>query len=406
MTRPTCYLLEEGRRVRSNLDARQRSLRQGSCLHEQQPFEAHPPHPSGLGPFGLLLFGIALLLSFAPLPATGTGLETKKQVLVLFTGPSHLPAYALINQGIKSTFSLNPDPHIEYFIEYMDVYRDPSPGHYRGLLDLYRRKYSGVALDLVITISSPALRFAVEHGDELFPLTPVVYAGVLPKELEQINLGTNFTGVYAEVDFAGQLELILNVQPRTRRVVFINGVSSIDLALQGLFREAAEAFSDRLEFIYLSHLPLEEIEAQVRGLPPDTVVLLSTFTVDAKGRGYVTADIAALLVDASSVPVYICFDSFMGSGVLGGWVFSFEMIGRKAAETGARILQGEVVPPVVSMGYGVHLHTFDWRQLRRWQISEDRLPAGSLVLFRTPSFWDLYRQKAIGALSSSCCKAV
>jgi hypothetical protein len=63
---------------------------------------------------------------------------------VLFSGPSHLPAYALINQGIKSTFSLSPDPHIEYYIEYMDVYRYPSPGHYRGLLELYRRKYSGV----------------------------------------------------------------------------------------------------------------------------------------------------------------------------------------------------------------------------------------------------------------------
>jgi hypothetical protein len=251
----------------------------------------------------------------------------------------------------------------------------------------------------VITISSPALRFAVEHGDELFPLAPVVYAGVLPKELEQISLarelhgsarGSRFrraVGAHspgAAPDQAGCLRQ-WGLHDRSR--------------LAGLFREAAEPFTDRLEFTYLNHLPLEEIEAQVRGLPPDTVVLLSTFTVDAKGRGHVTADVAALLADASSVPVYICFDSFMVPGVLGGWLFSFEMIGRKAAETGSQILQGGGVPPVVSMGYGVHLHKFDWRQLQRWRISEDRLPAGSHVLFKTPSFWELYRLHALGALT-------
>ncbi len=347
---------------------------------------------------GLLLFTLALLVCLLPKPATGEGTGTKNRVLVLFTGPSHFPAYALINQGIRSTFSLSPSPHIEYFFEYMDVYRNPSQNHYQGLLELYSRKYSDVELDLVITIGSPALQFAVDHGDEIFPLTPVVYAAVLPEELKQINLDGNYTGVQAEVDFAGQLELILKIQPRTRRVVFLAGSSSVDLALLGLFRKAAEPFTDRLEFIFLNDLPLEEIETQVRDLPPDTVVLLSTFTVDAKGRGYVTADVVTLLTNSSNVPIYNCFDAVMGFGVLGGWLFSFEMIGRKVAETGSQLLQGGVPPKVVSMGYGVHRHTFDWRQLQRWQISEDRLPAGSLVLFRTPSFWDLYRRKAIGGL--------
>jgi transcriptional regulator with GAF, ATPase, and Fis domain len=347
---------------------------------------------------GLLLFVLALLWCFLPEPATGEGPESKDHVLVLFTGSSHLPAYALINQGIRSTFSLSRDPHIEYFFEYMDVYRNPSPDHYRALLELYRRKYSGVELDLVIAIGSPALRFAVEHGDEIFPLAPVVYAAVLPEELEQINLDGNYTGVLAEVDFAGQLELILEIQPRTRQVVFLAGSSSVDLALLGLFRKAAEPFTDRLDFLFLNDLPLEEIEAQVRDLPPDTVILLSTFTVDAKGRGYVTADVATLLTNSSNVPIYSCFDSVIGSGVLGGWLFSFEMIGRKVAETGSQLLQGGLPPQVVSMGYGVHRHMFDWRQLQRLQISEDRLPAGSLVLFKTPSFWELYRSKAIGGL--------
>src|SRR6185503_11897977 len=33
----------------------------------------------------------------------------------------------------------------------------------------------------------------------------------------------------------------------------------------------------------------------------------------------------------------------------------------------------------------------DWRQLRRWGISEARVPAGTLVRFRQPSAWDRYK---------------
>jgi signal transduction histidine kinase len=34
---------------------------------------------------------------------------------------------------------------------------------------------------------------------------------------------------------------------------------------------------------------------------------------------------------------------------------------------------------------------FDWRELQRWGISENRLPPGSRVYFRTPSLWSQYR---------------
>ena len=40
---------------------------------------------------------------------------------------------------------------------------------------------------------------------------------------------------------------------------------------------------------------------------------------------------------------------------------------------------------------------FDWRELQRWGISEARLPAGSVVLFRQPSVWVQYRSYIVGA---------
>jgi PAS domain S-box-containing protein len=44
---------------------------------------------------------------------------------------------------------------------------------------------------------------------------------------------------------------------------------------------------------------------------------------------------------------------------------------------------------------------FDWRELQRWGISETRLPAGSRVLFRQPSFWELHKGR-ITAIMALC----
>src|SRR5262249_5871581 len=45
------------------------------------------------------------------------------------------------------------------------------------------------------------------------------------------------------------------------------------------------------------------------------------------------------------------------------------------------------------------LPMFDWRELQRWGISEQKLPPGSIVRFRVPSFWELYRGRIIIALT-------
>src|SRR5262249_9122422 len=51
-------------------------------------------------------------------------------------------------------------------------------------------------------------------------------------------------------------------------------------------------------------------------------------------------------------------------------------------------------------------YMFDWRQLKRWGIDEAKLPPGSDVRYREPTFWDLYRWHIIGVLSLCAIQAV
>ena len=56
---------------------------------------------------------------------------------------------------------------------------------------------------------------------------------------------------------------------------------------------------------------------------------------------------------------------------------TFEEIGRKAAQLGIRILAGEDGQAAARSEAHQAVPMFDWRQLRRWNISGQRLPPGS-----------------------------
>jgi two-component system sensor histidine kinase UhpB len=64
-----------------------------------------------------------------------------------------------------------------------------------------------------------------------------------------------------------------------------------------------------------------------------------------------------------------------------------------------RILEGETPARIKGQATAKGLPIYDWRELRRWNISETRLPARSRVDFRTPSAWAEYKRYIIGVVS-------
>ena len=98
---------------------------------------------------------------------------------------------------------------------------------------------------------------------------------------------------------------------------------------------------------------------------------------------------------AASVPVYSPWRSYLGYGTVGGVVDDPVAGATKAAEIVLRVARG-ARPEDIPADRVPKIPTFDARQLTRWGISEARLPAGSVVLFREPTLWTRYRSYIIG----------
>ena len=83
-----------------------------------------------------------------------------------------------------------------------------------------------------------------------------------------------------------------------------------------------------------------------------------------------------------------CSDMELSAGRL----MSIDDLARNTADVASRILNGAPpgslrVPPQLP-GQPI----FDWRELQRWGIPESRLPAGSVVRYRSPSLWEEYKR--------------
>ena len=126
------------------------------------------------------------------------------------------------------------------------------------------------------------------------------------------------------------------------------------------------------------------------------IVLYLTMFEDSAGQTFTPWQTLGQFADASRAPLYGCYETYLGHGIVGGSIVTFEAIGRKTAQLGIRVLAGEEPQAASRAESHQAVPMFDWRQLRRWNISEASLPPGSIIQFRPPAVWEHHKDYVIG----------
>lgn len=342
----------------------------------------------------LRLMSLTIVMLFA---ADSAAAETRR-VLMLFSNDSLLPVNNALDSSLQRTFDdENPDG-VEIFTEFLDADRFPGPAHEARMESLLRDKYASIPIDLAIAIGPQALDFLSQRR-ALLPGTPLIFAGVSETGMLQRGALPNSAGVVSRFDPVRTLELALDLQPDARQVVVVTGASTFDKQWNAVAREQLAPYADRLQITYLSGLPLSQLLDELAQLPPDAIVLYLTIFEDGTGERFVPRDLAAELSDAASAPVYGVYDTYLGRGIVGGYMESFEAIGREAALLGLRILAGEPPQSLPPGRAETEAFMVDWRQLRRWGLDDARLPPGAIVRFEEPSLWQQYRREIVAVIA-------
>src|SRR5215469_11225480 len=318
-----------------------------------------------------------------------------RHVVLLFGERPELPGLALLQADLVRSLTSNSVDRIEVYNETMDLSRFDSNNYQLFLRDFLKAKYADKKIDAVIAILSPSLDFLLNYGSVIFPETPIVFCGIDKTELGNLSLPPHVRGILLKREFAPTIEIALRLHPRTERAVVVAGTSAFDTRLLEQAKRDFGFYESRLDFQYLTTLPLQNLLTELSHLPAHTLVFYTTLFRDAAGETFAPLEVVERVSAAASAPTYGFLVQYVGRGIVGGNVYNLPAYGVETAKLALQVLAGTEAsrPQVAEVPENEFL--FDWRQLQRWGISESSLPAGSEIWFRESGVWDQYRTQIL-----------
>jgi signal transduction histidine kinase len=343
--------------------------------------------------FSLVAFSV-LLMTLTPIATSQDSAGTKK-VLVLYWDTKDFPGNISFDQGFQTGMRSEPSNRWELFSEYLDTTRFPGEHQEELLRDYLREKYANQKIDVVVATPDRALDFLLKYRDYLFSNSPIVFVAVKRPAPEVLAAGPGLTGIIRANTYRKTLDLALKLHPETEEVFVISGTPEHDKRFETIAREELGGYEKKVRLTFLTDLPVTELLQRVKELPQSSLILYAwqRSAVDSE-KALHTFQILEHLRQNASVPIYGMGSRNVGYGLVGGYVQDSERNGLEAAELVRRIFHGTRAQDIpVDSASSVPM--FDWRELKRWGLSESSLPKGTVILFKEYTLWEQYRWRIV-----------
>jgi len=301
-------------------------------------------------------------------------------------------------ESFKAAVRAHAQGPVNFQVEYLESQRFEDPAYEQRLSEAFGYIYASKKLDVVLVQSFPPLRFALAHRDEMFPGVPIVFNFVDARRIQDQQLPRDVTGDTVTIDVRGSLELAFRLHPDTKNVVVVTGTTASERYWLKVFHEAFLKFQNKSELIDLVGFPTDQIMTQVSRLPPHTVDFIQM--TPRSSAQPVFGLFEAMTLISQRVPMYCIYSSYCvdDGGIRGSYADPREQT-VKAADLVVRLLSGESAEKIPMVHDSGARAVVDWRQLRRWNIPESVLHAGSIILYRELTPWERYRKYFLGGVA-------
>ena len=336
--------------------------------------------------------GMTLLLWVACLLApTAAWANERPTVLVVYANNRLLPANVEFDRGVHEGMAESADRQADLFAEFLDQPVFSGPAYEAQTAAYFRAKYAARPPQVIVAVGEPSLLFVLRHRSELFPGVPVIHAAMSRACLEANGrLPPDVVGSPAAYDLPGTVDLALQLHPDAKRLIVVTGAGSWDADREKELRAPVGSQRVKAAVEFLAGLPSDKLLARLRQTQHGDVIVSPGFFTDGAGRAFTPREAVTMMAQLAGAPIYAPFDTFIGTGVVGGRMPRFSEMGRTAGRTVASILRG-VQPASDLLEPTPSRVQIDWRQLQRWNIDPALIPRDAVVLFREPTVWERYR---------------
>ena len=322
-----------------------------------------------------------------------------KRVLVLYWYNKDFLWNVEFDRSFKFRLDSAPSGSIEYYQEYLETDRFPGEPQARLLRDYLRKKYADHPVDVVVASSDASLEFLRRDRSGLFPGVPIVFVATQYPTTAEITTEPGLTGIINISTHRRTVDLALSLHPAIEQVFVVSGTLEHDKRLELLARRELQGYEGRVQITYLTDLSSAKLIEKMRSVPKRSIVLyVWEQSTNDQGKLLESVDLFALIAPHTRVPIYGMLLPLVGRGIVGGYVNTGDAEGTKIAEIVLRIATGTRAMDI-PVERAPAEPIFDWREVRRWGIRENKLPRESIIRFRELTLWDQYKWRILGIVA-------
>jgi signal transduction histidine kinase len=334
-------------------------------------------------------------------PKPGSASRQPRRILILHSfGPNFQPWSAWSREIGRELNRQSPWP-LDIQEQSLITARDGDDPSESKFIEYLAGLYGRRPPDLIIAIGAPTAHFVQRHRTALFPTTPMLIGVIEARRVDPSTLSEQDAVVAVRTDQVALFENILRVLPDTKTVAVIAGNSPNERFWSAeLKRVVGPLLENRAKLLFYNEQPFEDILHEVARLPPHSAIFYQQMAVDSKGAVYADKEPWKRIGEVANAPMFSHDETYFTGELVGGPMWSPAEGAPPTATVAIRILGGERAGDIKVPPIEFPPPKYEWRQLKRWGISESLLPQGSEVVNREPAIWDTYRWQLITIITA------
>ena len=347
---------------------------------------------------GFIIFSL-LLLSIFILRFVTTGIDNKNSLQapvevhhkILFIS-SYNPLYFTYNfqkQGLEKSLYSNG---VEYDVIFMDS-NSRGTNNYDNFFNFLKMKnISEKHYEAVLLGDDPALEFALQYQNEIFPKLPMIFFGINNYELAKKAAETPYiTGLFENNYIDETVELAVKLFPKRKTLVVLHDQSDSGKIDSDIFFNLHDKYKN-YSFVDLDTSTLTQADLLIllSELPKDSILFYMTCYSDKQGNVYSMLARTRSLVNSTDVPIFRNYVGGEGMGILGGVQMDMEEQCIQAGKMVVQALRGTEIAKIPFVEKTVKKTSFDYGLMKYYNLDFSILPKDTFFYNRPETFFSHY----------------
>lgn len=239
-------------------------------------------------------------------------------------------------------------------------------------------KYANIRIDAVITSDNDALDFVIQYGNTLFPKIPVVFCGINNPEDYDFT-GTDFYGFTESSDPVKSVSVLTQLVPQAKSLLFVTDNTTSGMIIKNEYQKLQRLYPF-IKINFISDVDQDDLINSVKRGDQGDIVYLMRINRDQYGRLVDYLDFFHKIAEASPNPVFADDEAIMGYDVVGGNANRGYTQGFYSGQLALKLLNDSSRSGLLHFNNVQEEYIFDYKQLKKFDIPLEKLPAGSVVI--------------------------